>query len=1246
MLKKALSMLMCVVMIVSFFGMTAVDTYAAYSAKNIFDVVDQYVKNGKLSYTVYINANQNGIAGAVINVKFDNTVLRPLNFAPATTKAGGVEKKNFEGNYLYGITEDDPNMYTVAYMNSKSQSSGDVSKPFFVLEFEVINPERPQTNVGFYCKEYYSNSESEKNIYVTDGLQAIAEYSDISTLEIPQITSVQPYKEGLKVKWAPVEGAMFYRVRRISSTGQSGWKDMGFVSASDELEYYDEILESGTTYTYSVSAITYYEGSFDHTGVSCKFVAKPQVEKCKNEYGGISVTWNETKGAEYYRITRRTIKIGENGEEIPSQWIVLDTRAASLERKYKDTAVEEGVKYEYDVLSATDEYISTGADKGFEIVYIPAPVIKGVSNTNNGIEIKWEHVKNATGYVIYRWAKHEQNASLDKYCNVEATKNSYIDTNVVAGQSYTYSVQAIVDDNESGYSTGGVTLAHVPSTDVKNLVLQKDSVKIEWNKVDNVHGYKIYRRPHGINTWTFVASVNKDVLSYEDKSATSGENYEYSVAPVLGIYEGAKEASNPIFYIKTPDGVLAENLMEGIKLSWNKVGGAVTYRVMRRYSNGQFVEIATVNGNAACEYIDNNDINYNEFYQYCIQAVNPLGESLRSEGSNRLERISEMDRPSLKLCEGGVMVSWEPALLADSYVVFRNDGSGWVQIGAAETTEYVDSTAKSGVKYSYAVAKVKGDSRGSVDTENVSSMTYIAPPEKVEVKSGNKTLIVSWSAVPGVVQYEVWRAFADSDEYKFVSYADANTLTCTDATIVAGATYKYVVKAKNEERTSLGSMEIYAEYLDAPVISKLSSVYGGVSIAWKKVPGATEYIICLKNSNGQWEPITSVDGDTATYLDEMAINGKVSCYGVLAKSDYGLSDAKGKEITYITAPTLTISNAKNGITLKWDANEEADSFYLYRKAGSAKTWSRIATVTKNSYTDTKVKEGTTYYYTIKAVKGKVTSSYKSDGWANRFLKIPSHKSLSNGNGCVVFSWNKVSGATGYIVYRKVNGADNWTNLGKTKSTSYTDKDVVNKSNYQYTVRAYYGSSLSSFTAGKVIKYLAAPKLKVSNTTSSVKLEWEKVSGASSYYVYRKAGSAKSWTKVATVTRNYYNDTNVKSGVKYTYTIKAYGSKTLSGFNKNGWAIVYLKAPKISSISSKANGVNLKWNKITGASGYIVYRNDGVNGWENVGKTIGNSKVAFVDKTAKKGVTYTYAIRAYRGNCRSAYYSNVKCKVKY
>jgi hypothetical protein len=55
--------------------------------------------------------------------------------------------------------------------------------------------------------------------------------------------------------------------------------------------------------------------------------------------------------------------------------------------------------------------------------------------------------------------------------------------------------------------------------------------------------------------------------------------------------------------------------------------------------------------------------------------------------------------------------------------------------------------------------------------------------------------------------------------------------------------------------------------------------------------------------------------------------------------------------------------------------------------------------------------------------------------------------------------------------------------------------------------------------------------------------------------------------------------------------------------------------------------------VTGATGYIVYRKTGNGSWQNLGKTTG---VSFTDKTAKKGVTYTYTVKAYYGTSNSAY----------
>jgi uncharacterized protein YkwD len=71
-------------------------------------------------------------------------------------------------------------------------------------------------------------------------------------------------------------------------------------------------------------------------------------------------------------------------------------------------------------------------------------------------------------------------------------------------------------------------------------------------------------------------------------------------------------------------------------------------------------------------------------------------------------------------------------------------------------------------------------------------------------------------------------------------------------------------------------------------------------------------------------------------------------------------------------------------------------------------------------------------------------------------------SVNKGANANVISWNKVSGATGYRVYRKANTETNWTAITTIKTTSYTDSNVNNDGVYTYTVRAYNGKVWSSY----------------------------------------------------------------------------------------------------------------------------------------------------------------------------------------
>ncbi len=80
-----------------------------------------------------------------------------------------------------------------------------------------------------------------------------------------------------------------------------------------------------------------------------------------------------------------------------------------------------------------------------------------------------------------------------------------------------------------------------------------------------------------------------------------------------------------------------------------------------------------------------------------------------------------------------------------------------------------------------------------------------------------------------------------------------------------------------------------------------------------------------------------------------------------------------------------------------------------------------------------------------------------------FYQCPGVKSAGAGTNGITVTWNAVSGATTYRVYRKT-GSGGWTGLKDVTGTSYMDAAVVSGTTYTYTVKAYNGSAWSGFDA--------------------------------------------------------------------------------------------------------------------------------------------------------------------------------------
>ena len=82
---------------------------------------------------------------------------------------------------------------------------------------------------------------------------------------------------------------------------------------------------------------------------------------------------------------------------------------------------------------------------------------------------------------------------------------------------------------------------------------------------------------------------------------------------------------------------------------------------------------------------------------------------------------------------------------------------------------------------------------------------------------------------------------------------------------------------------------------------------------------------------------------------------------------------------------------------------------------------------------------------------------------------------------------------------------------------------------------------------------------------------------------------------------------------------------------------------LKSVTATSKGVKLTWSKQSKVDGYIVYRKEASGEWVRVAKLKSSGTVSYVDKSARKGASFTYGIKAYKSTDKSAMSNTVKAK---
>ncbi len=344
----------------------------------------------------------------------------------------------------------------------------------------------------------------------------------------------------------------------------------------------------------------------------------------------------------------------------------------------------------------------------------------------------------------------------------------------------------------------------------------------------------------------------------------------------------------------------------------------------------------------------------------------------------------------------------------------------------------------------------------------------------------------------------------------------------------------------------------------------------------------------------------------------------------------------------ITPKLISAKQTTSGVEIEWSYSSDADGYYIYKKDKSGE-YKKIATVSdknKTEYTDKKAYSSYENTYTVKAFNSKGVSRYYTKGISSYYIPTPKLTSAKNHSSGIKVSWEKVSTATNYTIYRRQKGESYWEHIGNVKKSQlyFIDKDVESLNEYQYTVRAYDNNSVSEYNASGVgTKYVKAPTISsFKNTSNGVYIKWKKVSEASSYRVYRKTGNG-SWKLIKKLNNETFTftDKDVKSGVKYSYAVKAVSSGVLSGYSTK--ITEYLKKSVVTSAKSTKSGVTINYSKSAGADKYRIYRRvSGEDEWTRIATVKGASNLSYKDKTAKKGVTYYYTVRAFSSSYKSAY----------
>ncbi|MCR4593743.1 MAG: leucine-rich repeat protein [Clostridiales bacterium] len=413
-----------------------------------------------------------------------------------------------------------------------------------------------------------------------------------------------------------------------------------------------------------------------------------------------------------------------------------------------------------------------------------------ITNVSTGIQIKWNAIPGAEGYMIY-YDSEAAGSSLAKWHFVDSVEGgsvtSYTDTSKAGGKTYRYTVKAFNGNQYSKYNNTGLSIKYLKMPTAKLENKATGEISATWSSVAGATGYYVYRMDPGSTSWTRIGTTAG--TSWTDKAALNGKTYKYTVKA----YNNANNkftysAYKPITIVKlAAPKIVLNNTKYGIQMRITAVKGAKGYYIYRKEKGGSYSKIGSTTGDT---YLDKN-AKKGVVYYYTARAYN--GTSLSSFVAKSMMHLV-MGKLTGKNVAGGIQISWSKAGYAKGYNIYRKGSDNvYKKIGTTTSLSYIDTKVKPGVSYAYAVRAYNGSYESSNDDGAIGYRRLVSPTVTLS-KPAPKTVKITIGKVSGAKGYEIYRKVGSGS---YTKIATTTSLTYSDKNVQNGKKYTYAVRAYN-----------------------------------------------------------------------------------------------------------------------------------------------------------------------------------------------------------------------------------------------------------------------------------------------------------------------------------------------------------------------------------------------------------------------------------------------------------------